>query len=78
MAPDDKDGETTVDTEQEALISKIRLWVETPDGERVWLDDWLKTLPPGTQVRMRDTTEEQTSPDPNGTTDAPADIDPRD
>ena len=78
MTPDDQNGDMTVDTEPEILISKLKLWVETADGERVWLDDWLKSLPPGSQVRMRDTTAEQTSPDPSGTTDAPGDNDSRD
>ena len=33
---------------------KMKLWVDTPDGKRVWLKEWLDSLPPGAKVRIID------------------------
>lgn len=76
MAPEDQDDDMTVDKEPETLISKFKLWVETADGERVWLDDWLKTLPPGSQVRMREKRGETRPTGPDGSPADSADGDP--
>ena len=65
---------TDQESEPEELYVKFKLWIETPDGERVWLDDYLKNLPPGSQVSI---TEKGAQNRPTGPDGSPvADGDP--
>ncbi len=53
MPSDDHGGESRGDDPKKLWV-KFKLWVDTPDGERMWLSEWLDSLPPGTKVRMTD------------------------
>ena len=52
MPSDDNGGATGGDGPKE-LWAKLRVWIETPDGERMWLNDWLDSLPPGTKLNIK-------------------------
>ena len=54
MTPsDDHNGKSQGD-DPKKLCLKMKLWVDTPDGKRVWLKEWLDSLPPGSKVRIVD------------------------
>ena len=57
MPSDDHDDNTRGNNPKE-LCMKMKLWVDTPDGKRVWLKEWLDSLPPGSKVRIVDSSKQ--------------------
>ena len=53
MPSDDHDDKSQGDDLKE-LWAALKLWVDTPDGKRMWLKEWLDSLPPGAKVRIID------------------------